>query len=245
MKLLQLNIMRGDLIYNLLDFLKREDADILNLQEVTRGMGRYSGFFKVYGMLQKDLGYKYSFYSPMGENRFAGRTVSEGPMILSKYKIIFRKTDYLGGKMKKDYLFGIRDKTRLLQQAKIDVDGQTINDLNYHGIFVWGDRMGDSTVRAYCKAILSYMKSLNQSEPIVLSGDFNLVPDSESFRLISRSYPDLVTRYRIKTTRNELSRVPEPVDNILVNKHVKVKSFSVPKAYVSDHLPLIMNFVPI
>ena len=61
-------------------------------------------------------------------------------------------------------------------------------------------------------------------------------------KIISRHYPDLVSKYKIKTTRNELSAVKVPVDNILVNDLVKAKFLRVPKVYVSDHLPLVMDF---
>jgi len=52
--------------------------------------------------------------------------------------------------------------------------------------------------------------------------------------MISRSYPDLISKYKIKTTRNELSREKTPVDNIFVNRRVKVKSLRVPMVYIGS-----------
>ena len=33
-----------------------------------------------------------------------------------------------------------------------------------------------------------------------------------------------------------------PIDNILVNSKARVKSLRIPMVYISDHLPLMLNF---
>jgi endonuclease/exonuclease/phosphatase family metal-dependent hydrolase len=244
MKLIQLNIWGGDLIWSALRFLKKEDADILNLQEVTAGMKEADSFyFHTYEKLQEALKYEYSFYSPTIESRFENRTVSSGQLILSKYPIKYRRAVYTKGKSGEYGPFSYKiPEVLLLQHAKIDVDGKMVNDLNYHGCFIMGTKTGNKITESHSRKILKYMNSLDQGEQIILSGDFNLTPNSDSLRIIGREYTDLILRNRIRTTRNELSIPKEPVDNIFVNRQVKVKSLKVPKVYVSDHLPLIMTF---
>jgi len=244
MRLVQLNIWDGCLLRYAIKFLKETDADLVNLQEVSKGMdSKDSEYFSVYDGLQKALKYKYSFYSPMAEGKLGNNSVSKGQLILSKYPITYRKVIYTHGRLKKNSNFSSKDmNNRLLQHIKVNADGKTINVLNYHGIFIWGTKMGNKATEAHSKKILKCMNSIDKKEQIILSGDFNLAPGSKSLRIISRHYPDLISRYKIKTTRNELSAVKEPVDNILLNNRVKVKSLKVPMVYISDHLPLVMDF---
>lgn len=244
MKLVQLNICRGFLKMYAMEFLKRENPDIVNLQEVNSGMGTTdTDYFDTFESLRKGLGYRHSFYSPTIEGRFAGHFVSDGQLILSRYPIIYKEAIYMANPDFRSDFIGKRDRNvQVLQHVRIRAGKQIINDLNYHGYFIWGSRAGNKKTEAYSKRILSCMKSVDQSEQIVLSGDFNLSPKSKSLKMISGSYPDLVTRYRIKTTGNKLSVEKTPVDNIFVNSQVKVKSLKVPTVYISDHLPLVMNF---
>ncbi len=246
MRFVQLNIWDGCLLRYAVKFLKEADADIINLQEVSAGMSpTESEYFSVHDGLKKALKYKYDFYSPAITGEFGKYTVSRGQLILSKYPITYRKVVYMQGKLKIHSTFGTRDMNRrLLQYAKINVKGKTINVLNYHGYFIWGSKMGNRTTESHSKKVLKCMDSIDKNEQIILSGDFNLAPESNSFRILSKRYPDLVSKYGIKTTRNELSAVKEPVDNILVNNRVKVKSLKVPMVYIADHLPLVMDFYP-
>lgn len=245
MKFIQLNICRGFLKMYAIDFLKKKNADIINLQEVSGGMGTTNtDYFDTKESLQKALNYKYSFYSPTIEGRFGKHFVSEGQLMLSKYPIIYKKSIYMHGKPDFSSSFiGKKDRNvEVLQHAKIKIGNKIVNSLNYHGYLIWGSRAGNKTTEAYSKAILARMDSVGNDEYVILSGDFNLSPSSKSLRIISKRYPDLITKYGIKTTRNELSAEKTPVDNIFVNDRVKVMSFKVPKVYISDHLPLVMDF---
>ena len=244
MKLVQLNICFGFLKTYAIEFLKKENPDIINLQEITSGMGTTNtDFFDTYESLRKGLGYGYSFYSPTIEGRFAKHTVSEGQLIMSKHPIVYTNEIYMGKPNFHSNFIGRKDrKVEVLQHVRIKAGRKIINDLNYHGYFIWGSRAGNKRTESYSKKILDCMNSVDQNEQIILSGDFNLAPKSKSLKMIGASYPDLITRYRIRTTRNKLSVEKTPVDNIFVNARVKVRSLKVPMIYISDHLPLVMNF---
>ena len=244
MKFIQLNIWDGCLMLYAIKFLKEENADIVNLQEVSAGVtATDSLYFSAYDRLRKALKYKYDFYSPMAKGEFAGHHVSRGQLILSKYPITYRKVIYTHGKLIRRSTFSSDDlNVRLLQHAKINVKGRTLNILNYHGLFIWHTKLGNKETESHSKKILKCMDSIDQNEQIILSGDFNLSPKSNSLKMISRCYTNLISKYRISTTRNELSAIKDPVDNIFVNKQVKIKSLKVPMVYISDHLPLVMDF---
>jgi endonuclease/exonuclease/phosphatase family metal-dependent hydrolase len=78
-------------------------------------------------------------------------------------------------------------------------------------------------------------------EPLVVCGDFNVEPNSETFEILgSIGLTDLVVRRGFTGTRT--SHYPEAgrfADYMLVNEHVKVADFSVvTEPEVSDHCPL-------
>lgn len=102
--------------------------------------------------------------------------------------------------------------------------------------------MGNKVTEEHSRKILRYMDSIDPEEAIILSGDFNLAPNSKSLQMISKYYSNLILKYHIKTTRNAIVSIKDPVDNIFVNKKVKVRSLKAPMNYASDHLPLVMDF---
>jgi endonuclease/exonuclease/phosphatase family metal-dependent hydrolase len=81
-------------------------------------------------------------------------------------------------------------------------------------------------------------------EPVVLGGDFNLLPGSATFaRLAELGLRDLVTAHGIEDTRT--SHYAKPVrhaDYMLVTDGVRVAGFDAPAApEVSDHRPLVLD----
>lgn len=83
----------------------------------------------------------------------------------------------------------------------------------------------------------------------IFGGDFNLMPDTESVRMLERAgYRNLVAEYGVTSTRNRFSygQYPEHdrqyfADYAFVSPGVAVKDFTVPSEEVSDHLPLILT----
>lgn len=243
MKFIQINAWRGYLYNNLIEFLAKEDADIVNLQEVNSGLKATSECFSLYEKLKKSLKYRYSFYSPNAQGNLGGYKVSEGHLVLSKHPIISRKIVYTFGRLRKSSIFHWKDtNVCMIQHVKIKVNDEIINDLNYKGFWIKGNQKGNPETEKHSQKILKYIKSLNRNEKIIFSGDFNLLPNSTSLEIISKKYSNLILKYGIKTTRNEVSYFDTPVDNIFINDKVIVKSLNVPKVYISDHLPMIMKF---
>lgn len=242
-KFIQINAWRGYLYYPLIRFLRKEDADIVNLQEVNAGLKAGSEHFSLYEKLQKELKYKYSFYSPNAMGNLGGHTISEGHLILSKHPIVFEKTIPTRGRLRKSTIFEIDDtNVCMLQHVKIKIGEEIINDLNYKGFWIRGTKEGNKLTEQHSEKILKYMNSINPDEKIIFSGDFNLLPQSKSLKIISKNYTDLVLKYGVKTTRNKIYFQDEPTDNIFVNNKVNVSSLDVPMVYISDHLPMIMTF---
>lgn len=80
---------------------------------------------------------------------------------------------------------------------------------------------------------------------LVVCGDFNVEPDSETFDVLGDELElsDLVARHGIAGTRSSLYRKPGRfADYMLVNDAVKVRAFEVVETpEVSDHRPLVLE----
>lgn len=79
---------------------------------------------------------------------------------------------------------------------------------------------------------------------MVLCGDFNLLPDTESIRIIEQArLKNLITENGIVSTRtSHYTRADKFADYIFVSQqNVEVKSFNVLPDEVSDHSPLVIE----
>jgi endonuclease/exonuclease/phosphatase family metal-dependent hydrolase len=119
-------------------------------------------------------------------------------------------------------------------------DGKVLNILNLHG--VWIDKYGkkDHPARDEQSAnIIKFIKNLDGE--VVLTGDFNLLPDTQALKSIEDlGLKNLITENRITCTRSNLYTKPDKyADYTLVSSGVKVKNFEVPYTEASDHLPMV------
>lgn len=80
---------------------------------------------------------------------------------------------------------------------------------------------------------------------VIIGGDFNLLPESESVRTFSQhGYRDLISEYAVTSTRNQITYDAYPdsiqyfADYAFVTPDITLKSFTVPEQIVSDHQPL-------
>ena len=156
--------------------------------------------------------------------------------------ILVRETQEIGRAFQ-DAGLGLRHRLRI-GNREIDV-------ANIHGISHTSpglDTKRDTPGRIIqSQAILDAFESSDC--PVIIGGDFNLLPDTESMKLFSQSgYRDLIREYAIPTTRNHIAwdRFPKAEkyfysDYVFVSPTVEVKGFSVPNIEVSDHLPLILE----
>lgn len=117
---------------------------------------------------------------------------------------------------------------------------------NLHGLWYPGTK-GDSPNRLKQSRIIIDALS-RMSGDTILCGDFNLMPNTKSIRMIeSAGYHNLITEYKIPDTRGPINKkmwndVQTFADFCFVSPGVKVKKFTVPQTIaVSDHLPMILD----
>jgi len=121
-------------------------------------------------------------------------------------------------------------------------ESNSITVLNFHGMWKKGYGKEDCPERILqsnrVKEVL-----VRYSDPKVLIGDFNLLPDTQSLGIIKEGMRDLITEFGIKSTRSDLytkQHIPF-ADYALLSPEIKVVSFEVPRVNASDHLPLILE----
>lgn len=116
---------------------------------------------------------------------------------------------------------------------------------NVHGRSQPKEKRDDAGRIRFSNELIQYFE--NKEGPVVIGGDFNLFPDTQSIQMFSeRGYRDLVNEFAIETTRNHLAWDRFPVkmkysDYIFLNDKVALTGFSVTENEVSDHLPLAIS----
>lgn len=113
--------------------------------------------------------------------------------------------------------------------------------VNIHGY--WNPDTKSDTPQSWdqMNKIIKFLNS-NKYEKI-FCGDFNLNPNTKSMKLLERDMVNLIKKNNIKSTRsNHHKRKDKLADYILVSKKVNVINFKVLQEYVSDHLPLFLEF---
>ena len=241
-KFLTLNIWRGKLIKNVLAFLRKEDADIVVLQEVFNGLNqKLNPQYRAFSIVKRELGYPHSLFAPAFLDISADSQVENGNAIFSKFPINTHRIHFF------DVPYGTYIDApgnyercpRILVHAQLQVETRRLNVFNIHGIY---GLSGEDNQRrlAMSKTIVSLIKN---KENVILAGDFNLPPQTETIRNIEKHLTSvfgdtLITTFNMKRKENpDYGKVA--VDMIFVSKNLKIIKRISPQVDVSDHLPLV------
>lgn len=138
--------------------------------------------------------------------------------------------------------------SRRIQKAWIRRGEGSLLVANYHGLWVNGPK--DDTPERLDQS-RSLVEAMNRHDgPKVLCGDFNLLPATESVRILETEagLRNLVVERGIASTRTPLYRhygnpdEPNFADYVFASPDLAVKRFEVLPDVVSDHSPLFAEF---
>jgi len=241
MKLLQLNVWGGRLESSVLGLLKKEQPDIICLQEaVSVPRGENVGYFGPVETLAKELGMHLS-YAPSVGFKFMHTTVESGNAVLSKQPIASEHITFTRKEYIKDFDAVSDDyNARNLLHVIIDTEDGVLNVLTHHGHHVQAHKNGNEETMRQCKLIADYASKLKGK--VILTGDFNLSPHSESLEQINKVLTNLSIKEKLQTTRTGLTHKTEVCDYIFVSSDVHVTSFKALDDIVSDHKALTVEF---
>ncbi len=135
------------------------------------------------------------------------------------------------------------DHNRKMQWVHIKNGTKDVMVMNVHGH--WDPIANKTDTPVYIeqsRAIVDFIKTTG-STPKILVGDFNLLPETESIKMLEKNFTNLITKYNIPTTRTELYKGDEKhADYAFVSEEILVEGFEALPDVVSDHVPLALSF---
>lgn len=265
MKILSLNVWGGMRHAPLLDYLAAVDADVYCLQEVPRAISARSEWLtyrdgavelqqraNLYREIAAALPGHDGFFAPamrgalMDGDRPCWQEFGLATFVRQDIAVIGQALDFVHGTFS-PHDFGPHPRPRnahalRLYDYKAD---RAFTVAQFHGLRT-EDGKGDTPDRdAQAEALIALIERLHrQDEALVLCGDFNLLPESRTFKTLTRlDLTDLVTTRGFTDTRTSLYKKPgRYADYMLVNAAVQVADFTVVETpEVSDHRPLLLT----
>lgn len=173
---------------------------------------------------------------PYGLATFARRSL---PLVSRREVWVLDHQDTL------DAVPGLHPVRRWLQVTELRVTGGVALVGNFHGMARPGTKLDSAERLEQSRAIRRVADG--HAGPVVLVGDFNLLPDTESVRLLGHGLRNLVLERGIRTTRSRLNPYfgtpqEQPHANYaFISPEIEVERFEVPDLAISDHLPMLMT----
>ena len=139
----------------------------------------------------------------------------------------------------------IGNHARNIQYVTIKTKSGPITVINFHGLWTGvgaGKGKKDSSERLEQSAnIVEFTKKIRN--PLVLCGDFNLLPDTESLRKFENAgLRNLIREFGVTSTRTSFYTKPQKfADYAFISGRVPLKNFKVLPDEVSDHAPLFIE----
>lgn len=243
-KFISLNIWQGgNMFVQSMEFLYKENPDILVVQEVYDGQNPlYEQRYKTFLEVKKTLSFSYSSFSPAFLDTRTIGNIDRGNAIFSKFPIISNTTiayDRPYGSYDEEHDMNYQNVPMCLQHAVVLIHKNEYNIYNLQGI--WGKDGRDNPRRIRMGKFL--VEETKNRKRVVLAGDFNLNPNTETIRGLEKCLRN-VFKNKLKTTFN-MKQKKNPalaksiVDMIFVSRDLKIVDYSCPDVNISDHLPLI------
>ncbi|MBE6578321.1 MAG: hypothetical protein E7651_00765 [Ruminococcaceae bacterium] len=205
------------------DTIKCFDPDIVGLNEV-RGEGPNPAYTAQAKILAEKLGYYY-FFSPALN---IGGHGPYGNAILSKHP--FKTTEILlipDPEIKED---GRYYETRCVAKAELELGAGLTMLVTHFGLT---DVEAENAAATVCTAID------NAKTPVILTGDFNVLPDNPVLNPIRDRMLDTEDVFSHKGSLSFPSDKPyEKIDYIFTTPSIKTEFATIPQMIVSDHRPL-------
>jgi endonuclease/exonuclease/phosphatase family metal-dependent hydrolase len=208
------------------DLIKREQADIVALQEVDKGVERTA---------RRDCPAELAAATGMTcvfSNNFHFQGGEYGNAVLTRFPIK-RWTD-------RHYKMLRTGEQRGLLQLVIEVHGRELVFLDTHIDF----RADDTERLLNAGEILEVIQAYG-GRPIILCGDFNDTPDSRTHQKIAQKFTDSWEAAGVGNGFTIPAEQPRKrIDYIWLSKDPPIEAFRiwVPQSVASDHLPVVGEF---
>lgn len=265
MRILSLNAWGGRVFEPLLPFLGDMDADVICLQEVVRTQGTGPGWLTYRGD-GAELPQRANLYDeiratfPVHDAGFFpsasgvlhdGKTSSMSEFGLATFTrqnlpVIGQALDFIHGTFSPDG-WGSHPRPRNAHGVRL-FDREAVGPIavvHLHGLRELSGKADTPHRRAQAHALVQLIHRVwNPGERLVVCGDFNLLPGSETFAILGAlGLTDLVTTHGFTDTRTSFyEKDGRFADYLMVTSNVEVRRFEVVATpEVSDHRPLLLD----
>jgi len=260
MKLISLNTWGGKVYRPLMNFVKKhsKDTDIFCFQEMsdTKSDVTQCGEFRA-NLLSEIKGILSNFqvfYFPVaGGFDFDANSIA--------YDLTFGQAMFVNNSIKvnsqDNYFITKEDNFQILkkdfsnlptplQYLSLVNNGRVYHIFNFHGTPMPSNKLDTKKRLTEAEKVKKITNSKTGQK--ILVGDFNLLPNTRSIKILENDMRNLIKEFNIQRTRSKFSPFygrldfQKFADYIFISKGIKVKSFEVPKIEISDHLPMILEF---
>ncbi len=264
LKLLHLNIFQGKLLPAIIDYVKKEDFDILHFQEVSGGSfskgGKWAGpredltdatpetvGIDCFSEIKKQLAYEGILNVTIARRDDHASYFGNATFFKKSLKLVDMQELFLKPYEELDDLPTVpQEAPRAALITTFSFGGKEIKFINCH--LAWGPNGGDEPHKLkQGKILYEYLQSLK--DPFILTGDFNVDAKSKIVMWFSTLAQNLVVEHGITNTLNpnvhaakHLFPIGLGVDFAFVTKDIPVKDFHlVDTPDLSDHLGLSLT----
>lgn len=243
MRVLSLNVWGGRVLSPLLGFIQEhKDVDVFCFQEIYHNAIRQistevdvSYALNIFSEISKLLPDHLGFFRPVvGDAYGIAMFVKKDLEVVEEGEIsIYDNPEYPG--------HGPSHGRNMQWVKVVDREGGRVAILNVHGLWNGSGKKDSPDRLNQSQRIQSFVETLDV--PVILCGDFNLRPDTMSVKIFENQLDNLVSRYKIQSTRTALYPKEEKfADYIFTSPSLRVKEFQVLSHEVSDHSPLLVDF---
>ena len=251
MKLVTLNLWGGRVSDKYKEFFEsHKDVDAWFFQEVFKEKnGQPSKMVKqiVEGFkIEQKLFHVLEKYLPDYENEFCqihrdtyglASFIKKDFTVLEKGEVLIAKGNWDDIEDSQD-----RDMNRKLQWIEVKVEGRKILIANAHFTHRPEGKRDSEKRLKQSKIVVDFLNMFDC--PKILVGDFNLLPDTESIKIIEETgMRNLVKDYGVVSTRTSLYKKKlRMADYVFTSPEIEVLDFKVLPEEVSDHSALYLEF---
>jgi len=244
MKILQWNIWYQEDVKNILELLKKVDADIVCLQELTVNHRRHNIDTAKY--IADGLKYNF-FYKEAQIDISSDRIRSYGNGIFSRYTIINSNFKFIRDlRAPETGMIDYSREGRVYIESLIDTGDRKLAVATTHMSYT--DRFAqtpDKTIET--DKLIAILKE--KRDNYVLTGDFNSVPGSYTINEIEKRLKNAGPDMNEKTWTTKpfsykgfaVNTLDWRLDYCFVTPDIKIKSAEIIKTDFSDHLPILLE----
>ncbi|MCL5733730.1 MAG: endonuclease/exonuclease/phosphatase family protein [Patescibacteria group bacterium] len=251
-RLISLNSWGGRALYPLMNFFRQhsDKADIFCLQEIfdadQKGLDRRHPDEHVHG----DLFNKISGVLTDFEGSFAyfdDNPYRQSLAIFVRRNLPIKEiSDFVVYKPIKPKETGsVVISSRKIQYLELSIP-EKLTIANFHGLWNGGPKTDTPERISQSNRVKDFLNKIRGKK--ILCGDFNLLPETKSMKILNKGMINLIDKNKIPSTRTILYRhfddpsEPNFADYILISPDVNVVRFEVLPDVVSDHSPLYLEF---